>query len=62
MLRELISRPLSSLTALLDLPRTMQRSMREANDLMETSRRQVEQMRRQADGALEQAERMNDLL
>ena len=36
--------------------------MREANELMEVSRRQVELMRRQADEALEQAERMNDLL
>jgi hypothetical protein len=46
----------------IDLPRTMQRSVREANELMERSREQLEVMRRQADSALEQAERMNDLL
>ena len=40
----------------------MQRSVREANELMELSREQLEVMRRQADSALEQAERMNDLL
>jgi uncharacterized protein YoxC len=61
-LRELITRPMSSFVALLELPRTMERSMREANELMEASRRQVESMRRQADDALQQAERMNDLL
>ena len=46
----------------IDLPRTMERSIREANDLMEVSRKQLEVMRRQADQALEQAERMNELL
>ena len=40
----------------------MERSIREANDLMEFSRKQLEVMRRQADEALEQAERMNELL
>lgn len=40
----------------------MERSIREANDLMEVSRKQLEVMRRQADQALEQAERMNELL
>jgi hypothetical protein len=40
----------------------MERSIREANDLMEVSREQLEVMRRQADQALEQAERMNELL
>ena len=48
--------------AAIDLPRDMQRSIREANDLMEISREQLEVMRRQADQALEQAERMNELL
>jgi methyl-accepting chemotaxis protein len=48
--------------AAIDLPRTMQRSVREANELMELSREQLEVMRRQANEALEQAERMNDLL
>jgi hypothetical protein len=46
----------------IDLPRAMERSIREANELMEVSRRQLEVMRRQADQALEQAERMNELL
>jgi hypothetical protein len=46
----------------IELPRSMQRSIREANDLMEVSREQLKVMRRQADQALEQAERMNELL
>ena len=62
MLRELISWPISMARAAIDLPRDMQRSIREANDLMEVSREQLEVMRRQADQALEQAERMNELL
>src|SRR5690349_22939750 len=45
-----------------ELPRSMERSIREANELMEVSREQLEVMRRQADEALEQAERMNELL
>ena len=61
-LRELISWPVSAARTAIDLPRTMQRSIREANELMEVSREQLEVMRRQADQALEQAERMNDLL
>src|SRR6266498_3860570 len=48
--------------AAIQLPRSMERSIREANDLMEVSRKQLEVMRRQADQALEQAERMNELL
>lgn len=62
MLRELISWPVSAARAVIELPRAMERSIREANDLMEVSREQLEVMRRQADQALEQAERMNDLL
>lgn len=62
MVRELISWPISMARAAIDLPRDMQRSIREANDLMEVSREQLEVMRRQADQALEQAERMNELL
>ncbi|MDX6607280.1 MAG: hypothetical protein QOD14_1820 [Solirubrobacterales bacterium] len=46
----------------IDLPRSMERSIREANDLMVVSREQLEIMRKQADRALEQAERMNELL
>jgi hypothetical protein len=48
--------------AAIDLPRSMERSIREANDLMDVSREQLEVMRRQADQALAQAERMNELL
>src|SRR5512134_2582933 len=62
MLRELISWPVSAARAVIELARAMERSIREANDLMQVSREQLEVMRRQADEALEQAERMNDLL
>jgi multidrug resistance efflux pump len=61
-IRELISWPISMARAAIELPRTMERNIREANDLMEVSREQLEVMRRQADQALEQAERMNELL
>jgi multidrug resistance efflux pump len=61
-LRELITLPISVARAAIDLPRSMQRSIDEANDLMAVSRQQLEVMRRQADQALEQAERMNELL
>jgi hypothetical protein len=62
MVRELVTWPISMARAAIDLPRTMRRSINEANDLMEGSREQLEVMRRQADQALEQAERMNQLL
>jgi len=61
-LRELVTWPISMARAAIDLPRTMERSITEANELMELSREQLEVMRRQADEALEQAERMNELL
>jgi hypothetical protein len=61
-LRELITWPVSMARAAVELPRSMERSIREANDLMEVSREQLRVMRRQADQALEQAERMNELL
>jgi len=61
-LRELITRPISMINSVLDLPRSMQRSVRQANELMDVSQEQLEVMRRQADEALAQAERMNDLL
>jgi hypothetical protein len=61
-LREIISWPISMARTAIDLPRSMERSIREANELMEISREQLEVMRRQADEALEQAERMNELL
>ncbi len=62
MLRELVTLPFSVARAAIELPRSMQRSIDEANDLMEISREQLELIRRQADQALEQAERMNVLL
>jgi hypothetical protein len=61
-LREIISWPISMARTAIELPRAMERSIREANDLMEVSREQLEVMRQQADQALEQAERMNELL
>jgi methyl-accepting chemotaxis protein len=61
-IRELVTLPVSIARAAIELPRSMQRSIDEANDLMEVSREQLEVMRRQADQALEQAERMNELL
>jgi uncharacterized membrane protein YgaE (UPF0421/DUF939 family) len=61
-LRELVTRPISIVTSLIELPRSMERNVREANELMDISREQLELIRRQADAALEQAERMNELL
>jgi uncharacterized membrane protein YgaE (UPF0421/DUF939 family) len=61
-LRELITKPISTVNALLDVPRAMERSVRQANELMDISQEQLEVIRRQADEALRQAERMNDLL
>jgi hypothetical protein len=61
-LREIISWPISAARTAVDLPRAMERSIREANELMDASREQLDVMRRQADEALEQAERMNELL
>jgi F0F1-type ATP synthase membrane subunit b/b' len=61
-LRELVTRPVSAAIALIELPATVQRSLKQANELMETSRRQLEAMQHQTDEALHQAERMNDLL
>ena len=60
--REIISWPISMARTAIELPRSMERSLREANELMEVSREQLEVMRRQADQALVQAERMNELL
>ena len=62
MLRELVTRPVNAAIALIELPATVQRSLRQANELMETSQRQLEAMQNQTDEALRQAERMNDLL
>lgn len=62
MIRELITRPIRTANALIELPWTINRSLRQANDLMEASRRQLEVMHRQTDEALVQAERMNEML
>src|SRR5688572_10415475 len=61
-LRELITRPIQAANALIELPWTINRSLRQANDLMEASRRQLEVMQRQTDEALVHAERMNEML
>jgi hypothetical protein len=61
-LRELVSKPISMVSAALEFPRRIERSVRQANQLMDVSQEQLEVMRRQADEALAQAERMNDLL
>jgi len=61
-LRELVTRPISAAIALVELPSTVQRSLKQANELMESSQRQLEAMQEQTDEALRQAERMNDLL
>ncbi len=62
MLRDHLTRPISALVALVELPGTVQRSLRQANELMETSQRQLEAMQRQTEHALQQAERMNEML
>jgi len=61
-IRELVTRPIQAANALIELPWTINRSLRQANDLMEASRRQLEVMQRQTDEALVQAERMNQML
>jgi methyl-accepting chemotaxis protein len=61
-IRELITRPIQAANALIELPWTINRSLRQANDLMEASRRQLEVMQRQTDEALVQAQRMNEML
>ncbi|MDP9228888.1 MAG: hypothetical protein M3M99_07485, partial [Actinomycetota bacterium] len=62
MIRELVRRPLGAVVTLIELPATVQRSLKQANELMEVSRRQLEAMQQQTDQALDQAQRMNDLL
>jgi hypothetical protein len=61
-IRELVTQPFKTAVALIELPATVHRSLRQANDLMEQSQRQLEAMQTQTDEALKQAERMNDLL
>lgn len=62
MLTELVTRPVQAVVALIELPLTARRSLEEVNELMEVSRRQLEAMQRQTNSALDQAERMNELL
>ena len=62
MVREIVTKPFTAAIALIELPGQVTRSLRQANELMETSRRQLEAMQFQTDSALEQAERMNELL
>lgn len=62
MLTELVTRPVRAVVALIELPLTARRSLEEVNQLMEVSRHQLESMQRQTDSALDQAERMNELL
>ena len=52
---------MKAVVALVELPLTARRSLEEVNQLMEVSRRS-EAMQRQTDSALDQAERMNELL
>ncbi len=61
-LTELVTRPVQAVVALIELPMTARKSLEEVNQLMEVSRRQLEAMQRQTDNALDQAERMNELL
>jgi hypothetical protein len=61
-LTEIVTRPVRAVVALVELPLTARKSLEEVNALMEVSRRQLEAMQRQTDSALDQAERMNELL
>jgi hypothetical protein len=61
-LTELVTRPVQAVVALIELPVTARKSLQEVNELLEVSRRQLEAMERQTGNALDQAERMNELL
>jgi hypothetical protein len=61
-LTEIVTKPIRAVVALVELPVTARKSLEEVNALMEVSRKQLEAMQRQTDFALDQAERMNDLL
>jgi uncharacterized protein YoxC len=61
-LTELVTRPVQAVVALIELPVTARKSLEEVNELLEVSRRQLEAMERQTGNALDQAERMNELL
>ena len=62
MLTELVTKPVRAVLAIIELPITARRSLEEVNQLLEVSRKQLEAMQRQTDSALNQAERMNELL
>ena len=62
MLREMVTRPVSAAVALVELPLVAKQTLEEANELLAASRRKIEDMDRQTNDAIEQAERMNDLL
>lgn len=57
-----MTRPVSAAVALVELPLTARRTLEEAADLLAASRHQIEAMDRQTGDAIEQAERMNELL
>lgn len=57
-----MTRPVSAAVALIELPLTARRTLEEAADLLAASRHQIELMDRQTGDAIEQAERMNELL
>ena len=61
-IREIVTKPVGAVVALIELPGQVNRSLRQAEEMMEASRRQLEAMQYQTDSALEQAEKMNDLL
>jgi hypothetical protein len=61
-LTELVTKPVRAVVAIVELPITARRSLEEVNQLLEVSRKQLEAMQRQTDSALNQAERMNELL
>ena len=60
--REIVTKPVGAVVALIELPGTVTTSLKQANELMESSRQQMEAMQTQTDSALAQAERMNELL
>ena len=62
MLTELVTKPFRAVVAIVELPITARKSLEEVNRLLEVSRTQLEAMQRQTDSALDQAERMNELL
>jgi hypothetical protein len=60
-LREIVTRPVEATFALIELPIALKRTLDETNELIATSRRKIEDMDRQTNDAILQAERMNEL-